>query len=83
MSLPVQRELADMYIKCGDVMLEMFQVHAKETRAQQLEDLRKGSVVKVTFSLKYMQQFQNTHTSKCKSDVETVYLLKANKGNAD
>lgn len=49
MSLPVQRELADMYIKCGDVMLEMFQVHAKETRAQQLEDLRKGSVVKVTF----------------------------------
>ncbi|XP_065923991.1 cilia- and flagella-associated protein 46 isoform X6 [Magallana gigas] len=46
-SLPVQRELADMYIKCGDVMLEMFQVHAKETRAQQLEDLRKGSVVKM------------------------------------
>lgn len=46
-SLPIQRELADMYITCGEVMLEMFQVHAKETRAQQLEDLRKGSVVKV------------------------------------
>nr|XP_022339451.1 cilia- and flagella-associated protein 46-like isoform X3 [Crassostrea virginica] len=46
-SLPIQRELADMYITCGEVMLEMFQVHAKETRAQQLEDLRKGSVVKM------------------------------------
>ncbi|XP_056005172.1 cilia- and flagella-associated protein 46-like isoform X7 [Ostrea edulis] len=46
-SLPIQRELADMYISCGDVMLEMFRVHAKETRTQQLEDLRKGSVVKM------------------------------------
>lgn len=77
MSLPVQRELADMYIMCGEVMLEMFQVHSKETRAQQLEDLRKGSVVKVTFGLKYMQQ-SHTYSSECKSDLET-----ANKDSAD
>ncbi|XP_062591392.1 cilia- and flagella-associated protein 46-like [Saccostrea cucullata] len=46
-SLPTQRELADMYIVCGEIMLELFRVHAKETRSQQLEDLRKGSVVKM------------------------------------
>ena len=48
MSLPIQREVADIKIKYGDMMLEVFRVHAKETRNKQLEDQRKGSVLKVS-----------------------------------
>ena len=48
-SLPIQRELADIKICCGELMLEMFQVHSKEIRNIQLNDMRKGSVVKVRY----------------------------------
>lgn len=48
-SLPIQRELADIKICCGELMLEMFQVHSKEMRNIQLNDMRKGSVVKVRY----------------------------------
>lgn len=47
MSLPVQREAADIKIACGELMLEIFRVHAREMRNKQLEDQRKGSVLKV------------------------------------
>ncbi|XP_069140158.1 cilia- and flagella-associated protein 46-like isoform X2 [Argopecten irradians] len=47
LSLPIQRELADIKVHCGTVMLEIFQEHAKEARETQLEDLRKGAVVKM------------------------------------
>jgi len=47
MSLPVQREASDIKIACGDLLLEIFRVHASETRTQQLEDQRKGSVLKM------------------------------------
>ncbi|XP_060585472.1 cilia- and flagella-associated protein 46-like isoform X2 [Ruditapes philippinarum] len=47
MSLPVQREAADIKIACGELLLEIFRVHAAETRNQQLEDQRKGSVLKM------------------------------------
>ncbi|KAJ8317581.1 hypothetical protein KUTeg_005485 [Tegillarca granosa] len=46
-SLPVQRELADIMIECGEVMLEIFKEYSKEVRNKQLEDQRKGSVVKM------------------------------------
>ncbi|XP_052099636.1 cilia- and flagella-associated protein 46-like isoform X4 [Mytilus californianus] len=45
LSLPIQRELADIKICCGELMLEMFQVHSKEMRNIQLQDMRKGSVM--------------------------------------
>ncbi|CAG2203029.1 Cilia- and flagella-associated protein 46 [Mytilus edulis] len=45
LSLPIQRELADIKICCGEMMLEMFQVHSKEMRNIQLQDMRKGSVM--------------------------------------
>lgn len=47
MSLPIQREVADVKIACGDLMLEIFRVHAKEMRNKQLDDQRKGSVLKM------------------------------------
>ncbi|OWF46298.1 Tetratricopeptide repeat protein 40 [Mizuhopecten yessoensis] len=47
LSLPIQRELADIKVHCGTVMLEIFQEHAKEARETQLEDIRKGLVVKL------------------------------------
>ena len=51
MSLPVQREAADIKIACGELLLEIFRVHAAETRNRQLEDQRKGSVLKVTLKI--------------------------------
>ncbi|XP_060072788.1 cilia- and flagella-associated protein 46-like [Ylistrum balloti] len=47
LSLPIQRELADIKVHCGSVMLAIFQEHAKEARETQLEDIRKGAVVKM------------------------------------
>ncbi|XP_052771669.1 cilia- and flagella-associated protein 46-like isoform X4 [Mya arenaria] len=47
MSLPVQREAGDIKIACGELLLEIFRVHARETSALQLEDQRKGSVLKM------------------------------------
>ena len=51
MSLPIQREVADVKITYGEIMLEIFRVHAKEMRFRQLEDQRKGSVLKVSKDL--------------------------------
>ena len=54
----MQREVADIKIKYGDMMLEIFKVHAKEMRGKQLEDQRKGSVLKVSRSF-YAKTFLN------------------------
>ncbi|XP_052228420.1 cilia- and flagella-associated protein 46-like isoform X3 [Dreissena polymorpha] len=47
MSLPVQREAASCKIACGELLLEIFRVHARESRSLQMEDTRKGSVLKM------------------------------------
>ncbi|KAL3864704.1 hypothetical protein ACJMK2_006363 [Sinanodonta woodiana] len=46
-SLPIQREVADIKIEYGNILLEIFRTHAKEVRSQQLEDQRKGPVLKM------------------------------------
>lgn len=69
MSLPIQRETADVKIACGELLLEIFRVHAKECRNRQLEDQRKGSV------LKMVEDFIRTtpdYTHMEKDWVETV-----------
>ena len=62
LSLPVQRELADINVECGELMLEIFNLYAKETRNKQLEDLRKGSVVKVNITLQTIETRFNFDT---------------------
>ncbi|XP_071090002.1 cilia- and flagella-associated protein 46-like [Haliotis cracherodii] len=51
LSLPVQREFVDIQIELGDVLTEILHVQAKESRLQQLEDQRKGSVLKMVEDL--------------------------------
>ncbi|WAR21805.1 CFA46-like protein [Mya arenaria] len=41
------QEAGDIKIACGELLLEIFRVHARETSALQLEDQRKGSVLKM------------------------------------
>ncbi|WAR06613.1 hypothetical protein MAR_021982 [Mya arenaria] len=47
MSLPVQRETGDIKIAWGELLLEIFRFHARETSALQLEDQREGFVLKM------------------------------------
>ncbi|WAR14711.1 hypothetical protein MAR_004816 [Mya arenaria] len=47
MSLPVQRKTGDIKIAWGELLLEIFRFHARETSALQLEDQREGFVLKM------------------------------------
>ena len=48
MSLPVERECAQLKLDCCDVMLEMFQQHMDEKRIKQIQKLNKSAVVRVS-----------------------------------
>ena len=48
-SLPVQREAAAARLSCSQLMLEMLEIHVKEERDKQLQEERKGAVLKVSY----------------------------------
>ena len=47
-SLPVQREAAYIKMEYSELMLDMFQQHIEEERNKQLQEQRKGSVLRVS-----------------------------------
>lgn len=48
LSTPVQRENVAMKLDLAELMLEILRVSCEEQRAKQQEDLRKGSVLRVS-----------------------------------
>ena len=47
MSCPVQRESGEVKLRAAELMIEMQELYAKEERQRQLQEQRKGSVLKV------------------------------------
>ncbi|ESP03735.1 hypothetical protein LOTGIDRAFT_237561 [Lottia gigantea] len=45
MNSPLQRELVEIQIKCGELLIDILKLQSQEVRVQQLNDERKGSVL--------------------------------------
>jgi hypothetical protein len=59
-STPVQREAAAVKLTLIDFMVSMYKVYVDETREQQIQNLRKGSVLRVRSSDQFLMCFTIT-----------------------
>ncbi|KAK6186277.1 hypothetical protein SNE40_008346 [Patella caerulea] len=69
LSLPIQRELVEIQILCGQLLIDILRLQTKESRNKQLEDERKGSVLLMVED--FVRQTPNyTHMEKDWVDIK-------------